>query len=181
MLFPNLIKNVPKPEYFKTATFHFIHNNISLLYAKQVCVCSSTLNLFHTSIICFSSHNFRIMSNNLDLISFRDEEEMDVGDSGELGDKGNPGQGIVGVWEDPKNTGKIEMEGVAGMGWLFPLCCSGETTQASLLPTYPILSLRGLPTPGGQKYSAAPAGMCSPCPKRLRNANALLATWVSPV
>ena len=40
------------------------------------------------------------MSNNLDLISFRDEEEMDVGDSGELGDKGNPGQGIVGVRED---------------------------------------------------------------------------------
>ena len=94
MLFPNLIKNVPKPEYFKTATSHFIiFTNISVFYAKQVCVCSSTLNLFHTSIICFSSHNFRIMSNNpdLDLISFSDEEEMDVRESGKLGDEGNPG------------------------------------------------------------------------------------------
>ena len=50
-----------------------------------------------------------------DLISFSDEE-MDVRESGELGDEGNPGQGIVGVWEAPKNTGKIEMEGVAKNG-----------------------------------------------------------------
>ena len=41
---------------------------------------------------------------------------MDIGESGELGDEGNPGQCIVGVWEAPKNTGKIEMEGVAGNG-----------------------------------------------------------------
>ena len=51
------------------------------------------------------------------LIIFSDkEEELDVGESGELGDKGNPGQGIVGVREAPKNTGKTEMEGVAGNG-----------------------------------------------------------------
>ena len=41
---------------------------------------------------------------------------MDIGERGELGDKGNPGQGIVGVREAPKTTGKIEMEGVAGNG-----------------------------------------------------------------
>ena len=52
-----------------------------------------------------------------DMIIFsEEEEEMDVGESGELGDEGNPGQGIVGVREDPKNTGKIEMEGLAGNG-----------------------------------------------------------------
>ena len=52
-----------------------------------------------------------------DMIIFsEEEEEMDVGESGELGDEGNPGQGIVGVREAPKNTGKIEMEGVAGNG-----------------------------------------------------------------
>ena len=50
------------------------------------------------------------------LITFSDEEEMDIGESSELGEEGNPGQGIVGVREAPKNTGKIEMEGVAGNG-----------------------------------------------------------------
>ena len=51
------------------------------------------------------------------LIIFSDEEEeIEVGESGELGDEGNPGQGIVGVREDPKNTGKVKMEGVAGNG-----------------------------------------------------------------
>ena len=51
------------------------------------------------------------------LIIFSDkEEELDVGESGELGDKGNPGQGIVGVREAHKKTGKTEMEGVAGNG-----------------------------------------------------------------
>ena len=51
-----------------------------------------------------------------DLIIFSNKEEMDVWESGELGDEGNPGQGIVGVQEAPKTTGKIEMEGVAGNG-----------------------------------------------------------------
>ena len=47
---------------------------------------------------------------------------------------------------------------------------AGVITQASLLPTYPILSLKGLPTLlqlGGHECFAAPAGMCSPCPQML--------------
>ena len=48
------------------------------------------------------------MSNtNQNLIIFSDEEEeMDVGKSGELGDKGNHGQGIVGVWEAPRTQAR---------------------------------------------------------------------------
>ena len=39
-----------------------------------------------------------------DLIIFSgEEEEMYVGENGELGDEGNPGQGIVGVRESPEN------------------------------------------------------------------------------
>ena len=38
MLFPNLINNVPKSKYFKTATSHFINNNIYVMYSKQICV-----------------------------------------------------------------------------------------------------------------------------------------------
>ena len=91
MLFPNLTNNVIKTDYFKTATYHFIHNNNLVTYPKQFCTCSLQLNLFNTFGIWMSSHIFRIMSNynDHDLISFSDEEEMDVGDSGELGDKVN--------------------------------------------------------------------------------------------
>ena len=91
MLFPNLINNVLTTEYFKTATSHFIHNNILVTYSKQVCSCSSQLNLVNTFGIWISSHIFRIMSNydDHDLIIFSDEEEMDIGESGELGDKVN--------------------------------------------------------------------------------------------
>ena len=46
--------------------------------------------LFNTFRVWISSHNFRIMSNtNQNLIIFSDEEEMDVGESGELGDEVN--------------------------------------------------------------------------------------------
>ena len=91
MLFPNLINNVPKSKYFKTATSHFIHNNIYVMYSKQICICSSQLYFFNTFRIWISSHNFRIMSNiDQNFILFSDEEEeMDVGESGELGDEGH--------------------------------------------------------------------------------------------
>ena len=60
------------------------------MYSKQICICSSQLYLFNTSRIWISSHNFRIMKNtDQNLIIFSDEEEeMDVGESGELGDEG---------------------------------------------------------------------------------------------
>ena len=74
--------------------------------------------------------------NDHDLISFSDEEEMDVRESGELGDEGNLGQGIVGEREDPKNTGKIEMEGVAGNGKVVPLVTATALLKARQMYTH---------------------------------------------
>ena len=63
------------------------------MYLKQICICSSQLYLFNTFRFWISSYNFRILSNtHKNFISFSDdEEEMDVRESGKLGDEGNPG------------------------------------------------------------------------------------------